>query len=348
MNKPTAHGSWRETLVDWLCQFAGCKWVVLLLFVGTYALTTESALARRPELPARVGILWIQNAEEAAPYLGTVKDGLRDLEWFEGKNIVFVERYNEGDESRFPKLAAELVAQDVDVLFVNDSAVPAARAATSTIPIVCADFYDPVATKVTASLARPEGNVTGMSWQSVESGIKRLQLTMELIPRAKRIGLLYNVAFPGAMMEAQGLFDAARKMHVTLVGVEIRAPADFPAAFAKIKSERFDALFVSVDPLTFDAREQISGVATSLRLPMVAEMAEFADVGAILTYGADILHTYRRIAHFGHRILHGANPADLPYEQPTRFQLVVNQKATKALGIRVPESIMENATQIIR
>jgi putative ABC transport system substrate-binding protein len=277
-----------------------------------------------------------------------MKDGLRDLGWVEGQNIVFIERYNQGDESRFPRLAAELVAQGIDVLFVNDSAVPAARAATSTIPIICADFYDPVATKVTASLARPEGNVTGMSWQSVESGVKRLQLTMELIPRARRIGLLYNAGFAGAMMEAQGLFDAARKMPVGLVGVEVHTPADLPAAFAKIKRERFDVLLVSVDPLTFDAREQICGVASSLRLPVVAEMGEFADVGAILTYGADILHTYRRSAQFVHRVLNGAQPADLPYEQPTRFQLVLNQKTAKALGIRIPTSMLENATKIVR
>jgi len=295
-----------------------------------------------------VGILWIQNAEEAAPFVGAVKDGLRTLGWIEGKNIVFLERYNQGDESRFPTLAAELLALDVDVLFVNDSAVPAARAATSTIPIVCADFYDPVATKVTASLARPEGNVTGMSWQSVESGVKRLQLTMELIPKARRIGLLYNAGFAGAVMEAQGLFDAAHKMRIDVVGVEVRTPADLPAAFAKIKRERFDVLLVSVDPLTFDAREQICGLASSLRLPVVAEMSEFADIGAILTYGPDILHTYRRSAHYVHRILNGAKPADLPYEQPTRFQLVLNQKTATALRIRVPKSIWENATKIIK
>jgi putative ABC transport system substrate-binding protein len=331
-----------------VCFLVNYKWIVLILWIGISALTTESAVARRPHELARVGILWIQNAQEAAPYLGAVKDGLRELGWLEGKNIVFLERYNQGDESRFPQLAAELVAQDVDVLFVNDSAVPAARAATSTIPIICADFYDPVATKVTTSLARPEGTVTGMSWQSVESGVKRLQLAVELLPRAQRIGLLYNVGFPGAMMEAQVLFDAARKMRIALIGVEVRTPADLPAAFAKIKRERFDALFVSVDPLTFDAREQIGALATSLRLPMVAEMGEFADVGAVLTYGADILHTYRRSAHFVHRILNGAKPSDLPYEQPTRFQLVLNQKTAKALGIRVPTSMLENATRIVQ
>jgi putative tryptophan/tyrosine transport system substrate-binding protein len=332
----------------WTCFLAGYKCIVLILCFSISALTSESAVARRTQGPARVGILWIQNADEAAPYLGAVKDGLRELGWFEGQNIVFIERYNQGDESRFPKLAAELVALDVDVLFVNDSAVPTARAATSTIPIVCADFYDPVATKVTASLARPEGNVTGMSWQSVESGVKRLQLTMELLPRARRIGLLYNVGFAGAMMEGEGLFAAARKMHIALIGVEVRAPADLPAAFAKIRSERFDALLVSVDPLTFDAREQIGALAISLRLPMVAEMGEFADVGAVLTYGADILHTYRRSAYFVHRILNGAKPADLPYEQPSRFQLVLNQNTAKALGIRVPQSILENATKIVQ
>src|SRR3954453_21205340 len=150
-------------------------WKALLVAISVYAIATEFAVAQAPQRPAKVGILWYLDSGQAAPFVGAFKDGLRELGWIEGRTVVFVERYDQGDQSRFPKMAAELVALKVDVLFVADAAAPAALQATAQIPIVCADFFDAVAQKITASLARPQGNVTGVSWQSVESAIKRLQ-----------------------------------------------------------------------------------------------------------------------------------------------------------------------------
>jgi putative ABC transport system substrate-binding protein len=216
-----------------------------------------------------------------------------------------VERYDHGDQSQYPKLAAELVALKVDVLFVFDAAVPAARQATDQIPIVCADFWDPIAQKITSSLSRPPDDVTGVSWQSTETTVKRLELTKELIPSARRVGLLYNAGFSGGVSEAQALFEAARSVGVTVIGVEFRTPNDLPAAYARIRRERLDALLVSVDPLAYDARNDIAEVASSLHLPMISEISEFADAGAIFTYGIDILHAYLRGAYFVDKILRG-------------------------------------------
>jgi putative ABC transport system substrate-binding protein len=273
---------------------------------------------------------------------------MRELGWIEGRTVVFVERYDHGDQSRYPKLAAELVASNVDVLFVVDAAVPAVRQATHRIPIVCADFFDPIAQKITTSLSRPPDDITGLSWQSIESAVKRLQMTKELIPAVRRVGLLYNAGFSGGVMEVQALVEAARGTGVTVIGIEVRTPNDFPVAYASIRKERLDALLVSVDSLTYDARNDIAEVAFAVRVPMIAEIPEFADAGAIFTYGIDILHGYRRGAYFVDKILKGAKPADLPIEQPTRFQLVVNLRAAKALGRLVPQSILVNATKVIQ
>lgn len=326
----------------------GLDWKALLLAIGVCALATGLALAQAPQHPAKVGILWYLDADLAAPYVGAFKKGMRELGWIEGRTVVFIERYDHGDQNRHPKLAAELVALNVDVLFVADAAVPAARQATDRIPMVCADFFDAILQGITANLARPPSDITGVSWQSVESAIKRLQLTRELIPDARRIGVLYNAASSGAVMEVRGLLAAARNTSVTLIGIEVRSPNDYPSAFARIRTERLDALLVSVDPMTFDARDDIAALASSLRLPVIAEIAEFADAGAILTYGPDLLHSYGRGAYFVDKILKGAKPADLPIEQPTHFQLIVNRNAAKSLGRGVPQSILVNATKVIQ
>jgi putative ABC transport system substrate-binding protein len=311
-------------------------------------MTAELATAEDRRDLAKIGVLWVSNPSIASPHVAAFKEGMRELGWIDGRTVHFVERYDNGDSSRLPRLAAELVALGVDVLFVADGAVPAARQATRKIPIVCPDFYDPILEGITKSMARPEGNITGVSWQSVESAAKRLQLTQELIPGLRRVGLLFDATDPGAVMEARGLLTTALHAGIDLKSVEVRGLGDFEAAFAKLKSAQLNALLVSVNPLTFRARDKIGGFASGIRLPLIAETGEFAEAGAVLTYGVDVLYTYRRGAYFVDRILKGAKASDLPIEQPTKFELVLNLSAAKALGLTIPQSITVSATKVIR
>jgi putative ABC transport system substrate-binding protein len=318
------------------------------MLLAACVMTTGLATAQSPRDPAKVGVLWVFDPSSGAPHVGAFKEGMRELGWIDGRTVHFVERYDNGDASRLPRLAAELVALGVDVLFVADGAVPAARQAISKIPIVCPEFVDPILEGFTKSMARSDGNVTGVSWQSVEGAAKRLQLTKELIPGLQRVGLLFDATDPGAVMEARGLLSTARHAGIDLKTVEVRGPGDFEAAFANLKGAQLDALLVSVNPLTFRAREKIGAFASGVRVPLIAETRDFSEAGAVLTYGVDSLDTYRRGAHFVDRILKGAKASDLPIEQPTKFDLVLNLSAAKALGLKIPQSIAVSATKVIR
>jgi len=322
---------------------------LLILALAPCPMTVPSVSAEGQQRPPTLGILWLSDATQSAPHLGALKEGLRELGWIEGRTIRIVERFDSsGDSSRLPGLAADLVALGVDVLFVTDFAVPAARQASTNIPIVCADFYDPVAEGFTKSIARPDGNVTGVSLQSVASSAKRLQLAQELIPGLRHVGLLFDPSDPGAILEAKGLANAATIAGIDLKNFEVRAPADFEPAFVRIKRARPQALLVSLNPLTWRAFPQIGDFAARNRLPVISEMPELAEVGAVLTYGADLPQAYRRGAYFVDRILKGARPSELPIEQAARFHLVVNLKIVKALGLTIPDSINIAATKVLQ
>jgi putative ABC transport system substrate-binding protein len=297
---------------------------------------------------SKVGVLWTVDPSTAAPYLASFKEGLRALGWIEGRTIQIIERYDAGDSAGRPELAAELVALGVDVLYVSDSALPAARSATKTIPIVCADFYDPILEGITTSMARPDGNVTGVSWQSVESAGKRVQLTQELKPRTRRVGLMFDANDPGALMELRGILTAARQARIAVEKLDLRAPNDIEPALAKLRGARLDALIVSANTLTWPVIDRIVEVASARDIPVISEPEDFAKAGAIITYGPDMFALYRRSASFVDRILKGAAPKDLPIEKPTRFELVVNLKTAKTLRLAIPKSIMERATKVIR
>lgn len=320
----------------------------LLALLAACVLTSAfAAQESRPDL-AKIGVLWSADPSRTASRVGAFKEAMRELGWTDGRTVRFVERYDRDDPSRFPKLAAELVALGVDVFYVSNHALPAARQATQKIPIVCADFYDPIAEGVVKSIARPGGNVTGVSWQSVESAAKRLQLTQELIPGLRRVGLLFDSTDPGGVMEARGVRAAATHAGVDLRSVQVRDRSDFEAAFATLKNAQIDALLVITSSLTFHSRDRIAGFASGNRLPWIAEMPDFAEAGAVLTYGADVLAAYRRGAYLVDKILKGANAGDLPIEQPTKFDLVINLSAARILGLTIPQSIAVAATKTIR
>lgn len=327
----------------------GARWRALpVWFLAGLLSLLPPAFSQTSQPLKKVGILYAIDEKSSQPWLAAIKEGLRGMGWIEGKNIQFIARYADDDASRFAILAKEVVALKVDVIFVTDPMVPAARSATATIPIVCPDFFDPVAEGVATTLAKPTGNVTGLSWQSIDSAAKRLELTKEAIPAMRNVGLLLDASDPAVALEVKAVAGHARKLGLTLKTFEVRGRRDFVSAFALIKRDRPDALIVSHNPLTFNSRDQIARFSLANSIPMVSEGSEFADAGGLLTYGVVGLDTYRRAAIHVDKILKGAKPNELPIEQPTLFELAVNKKTAQALRVKLPETIMVRATKVIR
>jgi putative ABC transport system substrate-binding protein len=267
----------------------------------------------------------------------------------EGQNIAIEERWAEGRPERFPALAAELVRLSVDVLVGGgNQAIQALRHATSTIPIVMAVSSDPVGVGLVTSLARPGGNITGVSIQAAEVGGKRLELLKEAVPRASRVAVLWNAADASKTSELHDTQVAAHAFGMTLYSAEVRGPNDFDSAFAVILRERPDALLTFSDPLTLNHQRRIVDFAARHRLPLMSEAKEFAEAGGLMTYGASLPALVRRAAYYVDRILKGSKPADLPVERPTKFELVLNLKTAKALGITMPPSLLLLADEVIQ
>jgi putative ABC transport system substrate-binding protein len=277
-------------------------------------------------------------------------DGLRDLGWVENQNFVFVFRYAEGKAERYPRLAAELVALKPDILGTGQGelAIRALKQATATIPIVMPVSGDPVGSGLVDSLARPAGNVTGLSILAPAVGAKRLQLLKEVVPNASRVAVLWNAGDPSKDLELKDTEAAARALAIGLEPVGVRGSADFDKAFTAIVRARPNALVVFSDPLTLSHLRQIGDFVTSHRLPMISEIKEFAGAGAVMTYGASLPDLFRRAAVYVDKILKGAKPADLPIEQPTKFELVINLKTAKALGLTIPPPVLVRADEVIQ
>jgi putative tryptophan/tyrosine transport system substrate-binding protein len=325
------------------------RWALLILFlVAVCGPWTDLATAQARRSLPKIGELWSGTESSLNSYRQPYVEGMRALGWIDRKTATFVVRYDNGDPSQLPALAAELLGLGIDVLVVNTRALPAARRATTTIPIVCLDMFDPIAEGVTSTLARPGGNVTGVSWQSVETGAKRLELAKELLRGLKRVALLTDAEDSGAMVEAKGLKATAGRTSVPLRIFGIHDPGEFPATFAAISSYRPSALIVSTNTLTILHLDEIVRFASSNQLPTFSEAAEFAEAGVLLTYGPDVSDTYRRGALQVDRILKGTNLKDLPFEKPAKFDLVVNLKTAKALGLTIPKAIILRVTRVLR
>jgi putative ABC transport system substrate-binding protein len=274
--------------------------------------------------------------------------GLRSHGWIEGENITMVRRYAEGPE-RYPAVAAELATlrPDVIVTALGEPAIVALKNATSTIPIVMLVSADPVGTGLIASLARPGGNITGMSLLAPETGGKRLEILKQAVPKAVRVAVLWNAAYQGKAAEFKDTQATAAALKVTLQPVEVREPKDLDRALSISPRHPPDAMIVFSDPLTVSHRRQIISYATKARLPMISELREFAKAGALMSYGASIADLLRRAAGHVDKILKGARPADLPIEQATKFELVINLKTAKALGLSIPPALLGRADQVI-
>ena len=297
----------------------------------------------------RIGLLGTVPLTEpgAARIWGGFFEGLRQLGYVEGQNILIEGRYSEGRSERLPTLAAELVRLKVDVIVAAAYTPDAAKGATSTIPIVMTNDADPVGRGLVASLARPGGNVTGLTTRSSDLVGKHLQLLKEAMPQLSRVAVLSNPAQPQHQPSLRVAEVAARGLKVQLEILEARAPTRLAGALSVVTKESVDALLVLGDPMFFGERRRIAELAAKSRLPLVGNQAEYAEAGGLLTYGIDQRDNFRRAVTYVDKILKGAKPGDLPVEQPTKFELVINMETAKALGLTIPPSLLQRADQVI-
>jgi putative ABC transport system substrate-binding protein len=295
---------------------------------------------------ARVGFLHFVSS----PLLDEAfQEGLRELGYVEGQNIVIEYRSAEGKDERLPGLAAELVRLKVDVIVAaSPPATEAAKRATSTVPIVFALSGDPVAAGLVASLARPGGNITGLATISGEVVGKQLELLKRVAPKVSRVAVLQNPSNPGHALTLPQAEGAARALGVQLQVLKARTPSEIEVAFAAMRSQRADGALVLRDAMFREQRAQIVALAAKSRLPAVYGLREEAEAGGLMAYGASVPQLFRRAATYVDKILKGAKPADLPVEQPTKFELVINLKTAKALGLTIPPSLLGQADQVIQ
>jgi len=304
--------------------------------------------AQMPRKNPRVGFIAGSNPAATEHAVGAFQQRLRELGYVEGQTFTLVERYAEGRQERLPELAVELVRLEVDVLVATTSAaVQAAMNATRTIPIVMAGGGDPVGLGFVASLARPGGNVTGPSMMNTEIIGKRMQLLKEVVPGLARVAVLSNSVNPIHALFWRQTEPAARELGLELQPVEARAPEDFEAAFAAATRGKCGALIALDDALTYNYRSRIVALAAASRLPTLYGYREFPDEGGLMSYGANLASHYRHAADYVDKILRGAKPGDIPVEQPTKFDLIVNLKAAKALGLELSPTLLARADEVI-
>jgi putative ABC transport system substrate-binding protein len=306
-----------------------------------------AARAQAPAKVRRIGLLSPWTPSVAAPWDQAFRLGLGDLGWVEGKNISIEYRHAEGNIDRFPDLAADLVRFKVEVIVASTGPVAlAAQKATRAIPIVVAALGDPFAGGLVESLARPGGNVTGLSQMSAEVVGKRLELLTEMVPKLSRVAVLWNPQGAGTTTWKE-LQLAARQLGIQLHSLEVRSPNEFDQAFEDANRARAGALLVLPNPVMGTNLKWIAGLAAKSRLPSIFHVSEFADAGGLATYGPDRADLFRRAATYVDKILKGAKPGDLPVEQPTRFELVINLKTAKAIGITIPQTVLYRADRVI-
>jgi putative ABC transport system substrate-binding protein len=318
--------------------------VTLILAIGVLAVS-PAADAQPAARTYRIGVLGNQ---PNPPWEG-FRQGLRDLGYVEGRNVTMEWRWSEGFTDRLPALAVELVGLRVDIIVASGTqAVRAAKRATATTPIVMAVSSYPDKIGLVESLARPGGNVTGLSNLGPELSGKKLELLREIAPKVSRVAVLHNPASPVEPLAIRELLAAAPAAGMTIQPVEVRSPDDFPAAFAAVVSSRADALLALGNPVNFQGRQLIVDVAAKNRLPSIFDERLFVEAGGLMSYAPSFTDLFRRAATYVDKILKGAKPADLPVEQPTVFELVINQRTAKALGLMIPPSLLLRADQLIQ
>ena len=317
----------------------------LLLAVTAAGLPVDAQQA--PKI-ARIGFLSPSTPAAAAHVVEAFRQGLRELGYVEGKTFVLELRHGEARFERLPELARELVGLKLDVIVAaTDVAVAAVKRETQTIPIVMGNSTDPVGTGFVASLARPGGNVTGVSNISPELSGKRLELLREAVPGLSRVAFLWNPDVRGNVLDYKAMESAARSLGLQLQSVEVSRAEDLDRAFSAVTNQRAQALALPSNPVGFANRRQIASFAQTNRLPSIYAQKEYVEAGGLMSYGADLTDLFRRAADYVDKVLKGAKPAELPVEQARKFELVINLKTAKALGLTIPPSLLLRADQVI-
>jgi putative tryptophan/tyrosine transport system substrate-binding protein len=318
----------------------------ITLLGGAAAACPFATRAQQAKLPT-IGFLGAATPSIASDWVAAFVKRLRELGWIEGRTVAIEYRWAESRRERYAEIAAELVRLRVDVIVTWASAPTiAAKQATTAIPVVFAAQMDPVGVGAVASLARPGGNVTGLSLQQTDTSGKRLELLREVVPDLRRLAIMANVGTPGAVLEMREVQATARALGLEVTTVEIRRVEDIAPAVEGLKT-RADALYVATDPLVLANRIRTNALAQDAGLPTIYGSREYVEAGALMSYGPNWRDLFRRAADYVDKILRGAKPADLPVEQPTKFELVINLTTAKALGLTVPPSLLALADEVI-
>jgi putative tryptophan/tyrosine transport system substrate-binding protein len=300
-----------------------------------------------PKIP-KIGLLAVSSSTAAGHVVEAFKQALRDLGYVEGKTVVFEFRYGEARAERLPELARELVGLKMDVIVAGaDQGTAALKGQTQTIPIVMGNSSDPVGTGFVASLARPGRNITGLSTMSPELSGKRLELLRDAVPGLSRVAFLWNPDVRGNVLDYKETAGAARSLRLELQSVQVSRTEDLDRAFSAVTNERAQALVLPQNPVGFVNRGRIASFAQRNRLPTMSAQREYVDAGGLMSYGHSLTDMYRRAAIYVDKILKGAKPAELPVEQLTKFEMVINLKTAKALGLTIPQSLIRRADQVI-
>jgi ABC-type uncharacterized transport system substrate-binding protein len=318
-----------------------------MTLLGGAAIPWSLRASAKTGLP-RVGVLLAGNIDSSGHLADAFTQGLNALGYVEGKNVLIERRYAQGQLDRLSTLAAELASLNVDVILAGTgSAALAAQKASQAIPIVFALVTDPVGEGFVSSLARPGGQLTGLTNIAVDLAAKRLQTLQETVPNLSRIGVLYFQAYPGVTLQLDELQGAAKALGKSLLPIEVKHPEEYPAAFEKMIQWQANAAAVIENPIFFSKRERIVALAASSKLPAIYNAKEYVKSGGLMSFGASYADLYRRAATYVDKILQGASPADLPVEQPVTFELTINLNAAKALGLTLPLSVLARADEVI-
>ena len=323
----------------------------LLVALGLGALSaTIPALAQQPPKVWRVGFL-SGNSHPAlldSGYLGVFLQEMRELGYVEGQNLIVESRFADGKFERFPDLMAELVRYKVDVIVIASTpAALAAKKATTTIPIVMASVTDPVGSGLVASLAYPEGNLTGLSLVGTDIIAKQLEMMVAAVPKLSRVALFLNPANPVNIPVLKNVQAAARSLGAIVLPIPAHTPEEIEQGFATMKRKHAGAVMIAPDALFGNQRLQIAELASRYRLPSIGLYRQYAEAGVLMSYGQEIADSYRRAATYVDKILKGAKPSELPIEQPTRFYLVINRKTANSLGLIIPQELLLRADEVI-
>jgi putative ABC transport system substrate-binding protein len=318
----------------------------ITLLGGAAAGWPLAARAQQPGKMPTIGLLGAAAAAVWRPWTDAFVQRLGELGWIQGRTVAIEYRWAEGRPERYAEIADEFVRRNVDVIVTAESAVAAAKQATSTIPIIFAIGTDPIAAGLVASLSKPAGNVTGLSNVQIDLAGKRLELLREVVPNLRRLAILANVGHPSSLLEMDEVEAGARKLDIAVARLEIRRAEEIAPAFERLKDQA-DALYVVLSALVAARRTRIITFALAARLPTSFNAREYVEAGALMSYGPDFADRWRRAAEIVDKVLRGTKPANIPVEQPTKFEFVINLSTAKALGLDIPPTLLARADEVI-